>query len=189
MKRKKLNEMEDMELFFSGRLQNQNRLAGYRKVPDKPEIVGPNNYDVLNLQGVPTTGSLQVSSNPTGAELYIINGNGNEINMGATPITVTDMDPGSYDYIVRMDGYTDFQGTAQINAGYICCETVDLTASTNTEQCNTIPGVTTSPPSGIPQSQPGYVVVRERDLFGGIGVIVGLLIGAAFVYWLLKKRE
>ncbi len=197
MKKRDPKYMEDMDLFFSGRSQNQNRFAGYRKVVDKPEIVGPNdhnnydiiNHDILNLQGVPTTGSLQVSSNPTGAELFIINGNGNEIDMGATPITVTDIDPGSYSYIVRLSGYNDFNGTAQINAGYICCETVDLTASTNTENCNPEVTAPTAPTPGIPQSQPGYYVVREGYLFGGLGILAGIVIGAIIIYWLLKKRE
>lgn len=195
MKRKKPEEMEDMQRFFDVRGANPEysspytKAGGYKKVPDRPEIIGPvgsgfGNGDVLNLQNVPTTGSLNVSSTPAGAELYILNATGNEIDFGATPLTVTDIDPGSYNYIVRLSGYSDYNGSANIQAGIICCDLVNLQTQTKTEQCNAIP------PTGpvIPSSQAGWVVIPEKDFYAGVGILIGVTIGLIVAYFILRKK-
>lgn len=174
MAKKREKEM-DMEDFFSGTntLYNNPYATGYRKLNDRPEVI--------NIQGLDPSGSLRVNSNPTGAELFLLNGMGNEISFGPTPLTITDMDIGAYDYIIRKEGYDDYNGSIEINEGQICCVTVDLTQKTKTEQCQAIP------PPGPPPSVPGYVVIKERDItyiVGGLMLLAGILIG----YYLLKKK-
>jgi hypothetical protein len=94
------------------------------------------------------------------------------------------MDPAKYNYIVKLEGYEDYSGEIEINAGKICCLSVDLEKSEKQENCQTI----ATPCISVPQSIPGYTVIRERDLYGGLGMLVGVIIGAAIVYFLLRKR-
>lgn len=169
----------DFDSFFANNRDNQFHGTYPRglKVPDKPEII--------NVQGLDPTGSLRVNTNPGGGEFFIVNGQGNEISFGTAPLTITDMDIGSYDYVVRLEGYKDYRESIQINQGQICCLTVDLEAQEKKEQCVTQP---VTPPTGIPQSQSGYIVLKERDFYGALGMLVGLIVGAAIVYLLLRKK-
>lgn len=175
MAKKREKEM-DMEDFFSGTntLYNNPYATGYRKLNDRPEVI--------NIQGLEVTGSLRVNSNPSAAEFFILNGQGNEVSFGASPLTVTDMDVGLYDYVVKLDTYEDYKGSIQINQGQICCLTVDLEKKEKTETCQAIP----PPTPTIPQSVPGYVVFKERDvtyIVGGLMLLAGIFIG----YYILRK--
>ncbi len=179
MAKKREKEM-DMEDFFSGannNLYNNPFTANnYRKLNDRPEII--------NIQGLEATGSLRVNSNPSGAELFILNGQGNEISFGASPLTITDMDVGLYDYIVKLEGYEDYRGSIQIDQGQICCLTVDLEKKEKTEACQPIP----PPTPTIPQSVPGYVVVPERTVTI-IGAALALIAGIIIGYFVLRKKD
>lgn len=174
---KKQPKEMDMEEFFNATnslYENQYTGNNYQKVSDRPEII--------NIQGLDPTGSLRVNSNPTGAEFFILNGQGNEISFGPTPLTITEMDVGAYDYILRMEGYDDYNGSIEISEGQICCVTVDLTQKTKSEQCQAIP-----PTSTIPPSVPGYVVVPERTITV-IGAALALIAGIVIGYFILKKQ-
>lgn len=168
----------DFDSFFANNRDNQFHGTYPRglKVPDKPEII--------NVQGLDPTGSLRVNTNPGSGEFFIVNGQGNEISFGTAPLTITDMDVGSYDYIVKLEGYKDYRESIQINQGQICCLTVDLEAQEKKEQCQAIP----PPGPTIPASVPGYVVIKERDFYGALGILVGLIVGATIVYLLLRKK-
>lgn len=163
------------------------------KVPDRPEIIFPkSSYEpilgaaIKGLSNSSPTGTLRVDSYPTDAELFIIDDSGNEISFGKTTpaITVTDVDIGTYQYIIKKAGYQDYANSIEIKEGEICCVSVNLQESTKKEQCVTQP--ITGPT--IPTSQPGYVVVKERDItyiVGGLMLLAGIIIG----YWLLKKKR
>lgn len=184
---KKLDNEMEMDAFFNTRkntayqpLHTQN--SGYRKVADKPEII--------NIQGLNSgpSGSLKVTTTPPGAEFYLINGNGNEIDFGATPVTITDMDPGSYDYIVRMPDYTDYQGTTTIQDQFICCLNIDLDKPEKTGGCSPITGQPPSPPAPSCGPTPGYIILKESQFWGGVGFLAGLTI-ATIIYLILRKKD
>lgn len=60
----------------------------------------------------PGKGSISVSSNPSGAEVYIDN-----VYHGLTPVTITSVDPGSRVVKLQLAGYTPWQATVQVNSG------------------------------------------------------------------------
>lgn len=187
----------NMESFF-GRGNINNPFYGTYpsglKVADRPELVFPKStYEpilgatIKGLSNSSPTGTLRIDSYPTDAELFIIDDSGNEISFGRTTpaITITDVDIGTYNYKLKRAGYTDYTGSIEIKEGEICCVSVNLQESTKKEQCVTQP---VPPGPTIPTSQPGYVVVKERDItyiVGGLMLLAGIIIG----YCLLKKKR
>jgi len=59
-------------------------------------------------------GSIDVSSSPSGASLYLAG-----TLKGTTPLTVTDLAVGSYKLILKKDGYADWMRTATVTNGGI----------------------------------------------------------------------
>jgi hypothetical protein len=196
-------EEVDMESFFGKDNKDYNQFYGTypkgMKVAGKPEIIFPKSTyepiygaEIRGLQGATGVGTIRVDTVPTGAEFFILDDTGKETSFGKTDagLTITDVDVGSYNFIVRLSGYDDYKGTAVVNEGQICCINVDLDLKTESDQCakDTPTGVT--PPAGttIPPSVQGYVVIKERDLtyvVGGLMLLAGIVIG----YFLLKKKE
>lgn len=62
----------------------------------------------------PGTGSISISSQPAGAEVYIDN-----IYYGITPVTVPSVSAGSRVVKLQMAGYTPWQATVQVNSGQV----------------------------------------------------------------------
>lgn len=62
----------------------------------------------------PGTGSISISSQPAGAEVYIDN-----IYYGITPVTVPSVAAGSRVVKLQMAGYTPWQATVQVNSGQV----------------------------------------------------------------------
>lgn len=195
-------EEVNMESFF-GRDNINNPFYGTYprglKVPDRPEIVFPKStYEpilgatIKGLEGLEglsdssPTGTLRVDSYPTNAEFFIIDEQGQEISFGKTTpaITITDVDIGTYNYILRRKGYQDYADNIEIKEGEICCVSVNLQESTKKEQCVTQP--ITGPT--IPTSQPGFIVLPERTLTI-IGIILALAAGIVIGFYLLKKKR
>jgi hypothetical protein len=193
----------DMEAFFGKNNSEYNRFYGTypkgMKVPGKPEIIFPKStYDpipgaeIRGLQDGGSVGTIRVDTIPTGAEFFIVDSTGKETSFGKTDIglTITDVDVGTYNFIIRLSGYDDYDGVAIVKEGQICCINVNLDLKTESDQCATDtitpPGVT--PPIGtMPPSVQGYVVIKERDLtyvVGGLMLLAGLVIG----YFILKKE-
>lgn len=174
------------------------------KVSDKPEIIFPKStYDPIvgasikglqdatnsnMLSNTTPVGTIKVNTIPLDAEFFIVDENGNEISFGRTTpaITITDVDVGTYNYIIRKEGYADYTGSIEVKEGQICCVNVNMPEGTKKEQCATQP--ITGVPTGFPQSQPGYIVIKERDYYGLMGVLAGLVI-AGIVYLILRKKE
>jgi len=195
----------DMEAFFGKDNSEYNQFYGTYpkglKVPGKPEIIFPKStYDpivgaeIRGLQdggsGGVTTGTIRVDTIPTGAEFFIVDNAGNETSFGNTTqgLTITDVDVGTYNFIIRLAGYDDYNGVAVVKEGQICCINVDLDLKTESDKCNAQPGAGIGTvPGQIPPSVQGYVVLKERDvtyIVGGLMLLAGLVIG----YYLLKKE-
>lgn len=185
-----------MEDFFSTENKFHDTYPKGLKVPDRPEVIFPKStYDpmpgaeIRELQDTGPTGSIKVTTNPIDAEFLILDDKGQEVSFGRTTpsITVTDVDVGNYSYVIRMAGYQDYTGNIDVVENQICCIDINLQEQTKNQQCNIEP----PQPSGpvIPQSQPGYVVIREREFYGGLGLLIGIVLGAILANWLLKKRD
>ncbi len=59
-----------------------------------------------------TTGTIMVTSVPAGASVYIDN-----VYRGTAPLTIPDMNPGTYQVTVRQSGYSDYTTPVQVSAG------------------------------------------------------------------------
>jgi hypothetical protein len=197
----------DMEAFFGKDNKDYNQFYGTypkgMKVPGKPEIIFPKSlYDPVpgaTINGLAANnsnmlssgvGTIRVDTIPTGAEFFILSETGSETSFGKTDagLTITDVDVGSYNFIIRLSGYDDYNGTAVVNEGKLCCISVDLDLKTESDQCVTDTPTGVTPPATIPPSVQGYVVLKERDvtyIVGGLMLLAGLVIG----YFLLKKKE
>lgn len=88
------------------------------------------------------TGNLTISSNPSGANVYV-----NEIYKGITPLTLNNLSPGSYTIVFSKLGYQDCSKTVQLNAGDINSVSCTLTEITPQTQTGNI-SVSTTPVSG-----------------------------------------
>jgi hypothetical protein len=71
------------------------------------------------------TGSLYIRSDPSGADLWV-----DSRYYGETPGTVGDLNPGSYDILLRKAGYLDHEESARVNAGRTTSVYGGLTPST-----------------------------------------------------------
>jgi len=203
MKRKKPEDMEDFEKFFARNPSNSQytKANGYVKVPDKPEIIFPkfptSTYDPIpgaiitglqddsNSSSPTPTGTLKITTTPQGANFSTIDSSGNQTSFGVTTpaLTITDMPVGTYNYVLTLAGYNDFNSSINVLANQICCVNVSMQNSTSTQQCVTQPAT----PTGIPTSVPGYVVIPERTLTI-VGVILALAAGLIIGYYILKKK-
>ncbi len=59
-----------------------------------------------------TTGTLTITSNPPGAKVYV-----DSIYRGLSPVTLQSMAPGSYDVLLELEEYSDWQSTVEVTAG------------------------------------------------------------------------
>lgn len=136
------------------------RLTGFTIVTTDV-YVNPNEVKMVRITLVPVaTGGLSVTSVPTGADVYI-----DDLFKGSSPVTVSDLSPGSHSVIVRLPGYQDWSSQIQVNAGTNTQVTAELSLAA--------PTPTTSP---SPTKSGGLPVV----------IISGLVI-SLILYPLIKK--
>ncbi|WFN33774.1 PEGA domain-containing protein [Methanogenium sp. S4BF] len=57
-------------------------------------------------------GAIDITSSPTGATVYL-----NNVNKGITPVTLSDLIPGSYTVTLQLSGYSTWSEVAQVNSG------------------------------------------------------------------------
>lgn len=207
--RKKINGRPDevtMDDFFGKNNAEYNQFYGTyprgMKVKDRPEIKFPvSTYDpipgaeIRGLQDENPVGTIRIDTIPIDAEFFIIDDQGNEISFGKTlpAITIIDVDVGTYNYVLRKEGYTDYTGIVEVKENQLCCISINMQESTQSGQCVTQPpgvsgGPGGGPVGGIPVSQPGYVVITEKNYYGFMGILAGLVI-AGIVYFMLKKKD
>ncbi|MCL0088559.1 PEGA domain-containing protein, partial [Dehalococcoidia bacterium] len=72
-------------------------------------------------QAEPRTGSLSITSQPPGAEVYV-----DGLFRGHTPLTLEEIAPGSYLLWVRLEGYEDWEKKVVVRAGITTRETAEL---------------------------------------------------------------
>jgi len=94
-------------------------------------------------------GTLEVTSTPNGASVYIDNA-----LAGTTPLSVDDLDVGSHKLIIKYSGYTDYSQFVKITEGDTTSVTVTLAATT------TAP---TSVPTTAPTTVPTTISVTRKS--------------------------
>jgi hypothetical protein len=97
--------------------------SGYQDYTANVQVQAGQNYDyrvTLTPVSNPTTGSIAISSSPSGAEVYL-----NNVFKGLSPITLDSLTPGAYTVTLKLSGYQDWQAGAQVTAG----QTTQLTAT------------------------------------------------------------
>ncbi len=72
----------------------------------------------------PTTSIVSISSSPSGANVYLDN-----IYKGITPLTLTDVPPGTYTMGMKLGGYNDWSTSVQTTAGNTESVSATLTSS------------------------------------------------------------
>jgi len=70
-----------------------------------------------------TNGNVVISSTPSGADAYLDNQ-----YKGITPLTLTAVPPGTHTVTLKINGYADWSGTVQVNAGQTTPVTAVMTA-------------------------------------------------------------
>ena len=95
---------------------------------------------VTLVPDAPETGSLYIRSDPSGADLWV-----DSRFYGETPQTIGDLNPGSYDILIRKAGYLDHEESARVNAGRTATVYAGLTPNppdtgTGILQVNSLPG-------------------------------------------------
>ena len=58
------------------------------------------------------TGSVAVSSNPSGAQVFMDN-----IYEGTTPLTISPVQPGTHSFLIKQAGYADWQVSEPVQSG------------------------------------------------------------------------
>jgi len=100
---------------------------------------------------VPAAGAINIVSTPSGAEILIDN-----IFRGYTPATITEIDPGQHQILLKYTGYTDYSGTVTVVSGQTTPLAIGMTPA----------------PTPTPQSASSPVI-----LIGGMVTILGIVIG------------
>ncbi len=132
---------------------------------------------MITLQTLQGTGIVRVQSSPAGATLVF---NGEEY--GNAPVTITNVEEGEHEYILKAEGFEDYTGKAVVKAGELCCVDVAMETGTETSKCAQA-AQTPCPSVGVPSIGPGYIVIPERT---AIYVLGGILIG--IVIWAILSR-
>jgi hypothetical protein len=97
-------------------------------------------YISITLPPTPETGSISVSSIPSGASIYL---DGNY--RGTTPKTIEKVEPGSYVITLKLSGYQDWFQTISIEAGEKTPITQTLTLTTIPEHTQTMTPIPYTP--------------------------------------------
>jgi hypothetical protein len=135
------------------------RLSGYQDFSGTATIYASQTTTMsANLvQVTPTTslGTLAISSSPSAAEVYVDN-----VFRGYTPLTLTDISPGSHAITLSLAGYQNWLGTVQVSAG-----------QTTTVQGTLVPNPTTVPTT---TKAPGFGIFAGMAALGLLGAVLVL---------------
>jgi hypothetical protein len=90
------------------------KLDGYKDAATSVNVNSGQQSTVRSTLQTPgtTTGSLEITSDPVGAEVYL-----NNAYKGVTPVTLNDLAQGSYTVALKLNGYVDWTTTATVNTG------------------------------------------------------------------------
>jgi len=92
------------------------QLANYRDFETAVEVRA-GKTEVVNAALIPATspsgtGTLQVSSDPQGANIFLDN-----VCRGVTPLTITSVETGAHSLLLRLQGYNDYTSSVTISPG------------------------------------------------------------------------
>lgn len=90
------------------------KLDGYKDAVTSVNVNSGQQSTVRSTLQTPgaNTGSVEVTSDPSGAEVYL-----NNAYKGVSPLTLNDLAPGSYTVAIKHNGYVDWTTTATVNTG------------------------------------------------------------------------
>ncbi|MCX6151850.1 MAG: PEGA domain-containing protein [Ignavibacteriales bacterium] len=111
-----------------------------------------------NNPETPTTGSIYVTSIPTGAQIWI-----NNQNKGNTPDSVVSLTAGLYQVTLKLDGYKDTTVSVTVIAGQKATKNVVLTISLVTVSFGPVRIWETT---GTNANQPSGLVLSTGEAFG-----------------------
>ena len=102
-------------------------LSGYQTFVQTITLSGGQSFEVNAhlTPNAPTSGSLQITSSPSGAQIYLNNQNSNAI----TPYTATGLQPGYYTVTLRLPGYQEWSQSFEVLAGQSTPVTATLTST------------------------------------------------------------
>ena len=106
--------------------------SGYQTFVQTITLSGGQSFEV-NAQltpNAPTSGSLQITSSPSGAQIYLNNQNSNAI----TPYTATGLQPGYYTVTLRLPGYQEWSQSFEVLSGQSTPVTATLTSTAQPTQ-------------------------------------------------------
>jgi hypothetical protein len=98
----------------SGQITFTYRLYWNRTSPDSEILLDTETRSVYINQSAPSTGSLYITSDPSGARIYI-----DGSYRGTTSIILSGLTTGSHTIRISQSGYNDYSTTATVNAGQI----------------------------------------------------------------------
>jgi hypothetical protein len=125
---------------------------------------------------VPPTGTLEVRSVPSGADVVV-----DGLLQGTTPVELTGVPEGSHTVVLSLTGYSNITSTVTIVAGEITTVNVALLPATTQATLTTATPVTTIPtPSPSPSPTPAP---------WSVAVIAGGVVGAMCVTWLRGRSH
>ncbi|MCK5660991.1 MAG: PEGA domain-containing protein, partial [Methanosarcinales archaeon] len=152
--------------------------SGYSDI-SKTVIVSSGNTATVSGTLIQETGSIIVSSDPSGANVYL---DGNY--KGTSPLTINDVAPGNYKVKLTRNGYTDETISVSVKAG--ARETVSKTLK--------VVSSTVTPSAKVDSTPPKEVVPMPSNTPNGtdmtiyvIGVILLFLLGAIIVKGMKKS--
>ncbi|MDD3813320.1 MAG: PEGA domain-containing protein [Desulfocapsaceae bacterium] len=129
------------------------KLTGYNDTVGNITVVGGSTVQVYAVLSpiTPTTGSLNITSVPAGAEIIIDGQDQSQV----TPRTITNITPGSHAVKLTKTGYADFTAQVNVTAGTTTYLSVTLTI---------IPGIGTIEISSIPSGARVFIDGQDQSL-------------------------
>jgi len=123
---------------------------------------------MVNLYTAPGTGVLSFKSNPPGATVTI-----DGVDYDGAPVTINNVPVGQHQFVMKMDGYQDFEDTIEVVESKLCCANIDLDAIRSETSCNPQPieiRETVTPPE-VPKKDYSLLI---------IGVLAGIIIALLY---------
>lgn len=90
--------------------------------------------DPIIIKTIEGTGVLNISTVQGGGDVYL-----DGEMYGTAPITITNIEPGLHNYVVKLVEYLDYVKQVEVVVGQICCEKVDMSYNGSTGTCTTRP--------------------------------------------------
>jgi PEGA domain len=128
--------------------------AGPKQITQVTEEPAAVSTTAATLQPVAPSGSLSVTTSPSGANILI-----DGVQRGISPATIPGLLAGSHTVMLKLDGYQDFSAPVTISAG----QTRTLTTTLSPDMAGTAAA------SGSPQKKsPGFVTVLGLAAIGAV---------------------